>query len=186
MSSNNYASADHIPPKTGPFWDPLGEYEPHDTVYTLLVFTPNRPSSSWLPDIFTRQPIKAPKNKMHVIKSSQSPNFDRFGLFDLYDMKQKTIKIKSHNFPPEMRCSHIYGGKAKVCDNGCYFLEKGGEVSRWHCKDGACEGHVYCDNVRGHVACASNVEDREGIACFGKKGERMVCLEWKGHYDLDD
>lgn len=48
------------------------------------------------------------------------------------------------------------------------MLEKGGEIARWKCTRGDCEGHVYEGRVK---------EDEEGKVCFGKKGERMVCVK---------
>jgi hypothetical protein len=35
-----------------------------------------------------------------------------------------------------------------MCEHGCYFLEKGGKVSRWYCERGDCEGHVYSGVVK--------------------------------------
>lgn len=71
-----------------------------------------------------------------------------------------------------MRCEHTQGkngaGKdVKGCDKGCYLLEKGGEVATWKCTRSDCEGHVYSGHVKS---------DDDGRSCFGKKGERMVCL----------
>jgi hypothetical protein len=86
-------------------------------------------------------------------------------------MPTKTVTIKSAWFPADMRCAHVQGlgnGGKKVCEEWCYFLEKGGENGSWFCRKGDCEGHVYCGRVK---------EDEEGVSCFGKKGERIVCLE---------
>jgi hypothetical protein len=79
--------------------------------------------------------------------------------------------IKSSWFPADMRCAHVQGlgnGGSKKCEAGCYFLEKGGKQIRWRCKREDCEGHVYSGRVK---------QDKEGICCFAKKGERVVCLE---------
>jgi hypothetical protein len=43
-------------------------------------------------------------------------------------------------------------------------------VEGWFCKrkdEKGCEGHVFLGSVK---------EDDKGVACFGKKGERMVFL----------
>jgi hypothetical protein len=169
MESNSYSSADVSlnPPKLGQYHDLLGEYEWHDTIYTLLVFTPPRPPPRFLPKFLFRENV--PASRIHVIRSAQEePNYDCFEHQDLEDMKSKWVKIKSYNFPPEMRCKHIYGTNEKKCDHGCYVLEKGGDVKRWTCKNPTCEGHVYVGR---------RMEQDDGTVCFGKKGERLVCVD---------
>jgi hypothetical protein len=150
----------------GPYFDPLGETEPHTTLYTLEVYIPARPPPSWLPDIFTRPaPVRYNPNKLP--QEDTNPNLDCFESKHLDNIRTKTMTIQSAWFPPEMRCEHVQGGEKK-CDQGCYFLEKGGKVSRWRCERVGCEGHVYCGRVE---------KDFLGQACFGEKGKRMVCLK---------
>lgn len=156
-----------------PYFDPLGETEPNTTVYTLTVLCPPRPPPRWVPKIFTRIPIpyKRSNGATFSIRPSdynhRNPNYDCFELRHLKDMKQMTVKVTSSLFLPEMRCAHVQNG-SKTCDKGCYVLEKGGKIARWMCKRVGCEGHVYCGRVK---------ENEHKIACFGRKGQRMVCLE---------
>lgn len=154
----------------GPYYDMLGEYEPHTTKYTLTVLCPPRPPPRWLPAIFTRSgPSKPNVGTAYTIRPSNynpaAPNYDNFELRHLDDMAPKTVKIISAWFPADMRCEHVQNNHK--CEEGCYVLEKGGSVSRWRCQREDCEGHVYCGLV---------MEDRKGVACFGKTGERMVCV----------
>ncbi|KAF1954717.1 hypothetical protein CC80DRAFT_549898 [Byssothecium circinans] len=167
MDPNSYtpiaASAFTAPP----YLDPLNEYENHDTIYTLLIHIPPRPPPRYIPSFLTRTPVVASHH--HVIKpnplQSDPQTYDMFELRDLPDMKTKTVKIKAYQFTLGMRCEHVYGGNNKVCQEGCYVLEKGGEVARWCCKRDDCEGHVFVGKVK---------KNEEGVACFGKKGERML------------
>jgi hypothetical protein len=155
---------------TGPYWDPLGEYESQDTVYTLKVYKPLRPPPRFVPSIFTRKPLHV--SHTHVIRppSPKTPNYDCFEESHLDDMKTTTVRIKSILFKLDMRCDHVLGtgDNSKMCEHGCYFLEKGGKVSRWYCERGDCEGHVYSGVVK---------KDDNGVSCFGKKGQRMVCVK---------
>lgn len=155
----------------GPHFDPLGETEPHTTKYTLTVLCPPRPPPHWLPAIFTRPPAERPNaGTTYRIRPSDfdpvKPNYDCFELRHLGDMTSKTVKITSAWFPTDMRCEHIH--TEYKCEEGCYVLEKGGDLKRWVCKRQDCEGHVYCGRV---------IKDGKGVACFGKKGERMVCVQ---------
>jgi hypothetical protein len=157
----------------GTHFDPLGETEPHTTPYTLTVYIPLRAPPKWAPSIFIRAFSMHPNSgsTYKLPASMPSPNYDCFELKDLADLPTKAITIKSAWFPAHKRCTHVQGlgnGGQKVCNQGCYFLEKGGEHSRWHCRREDCEGHVYCGRVK---------QNEEGVSCFGKKGERMVCLE---------
>jgi hypothetical protein len=151
-----------------PYFDPLGETEPSTTKYTLTVKVPPRPPPRWLPSIFTNKPSTNTSNvAAHKLPASDSnPNFDAFGLEDVDVLDTKVIIVKSACFPPEMRCPHVQ--KEYECKKGCYFLEKGGDVRRFRCKRADCDGHVYCGRV---------MTDDGGRSCFGKKGERMVCLQ---------
>ena len=81
-------------------------------------------------------------------------------------MSTKKIKITSHWFPPEMRCAHVQN--ARICKEGCYVLEKGGQVARSKCKREDCKGHVYVSRIK---------QDGDGKACFGEIRKRMVCIE---------
>lgn len=149
----------------------LGETEPHTTKYTLTVLCPPRPPSRWLPSIFTRPGPSTPNvGATYTIRPSDydpvNPNYDCFELRHLRDMQSKTIKLISAWFPADLRCDHVYKGYG--CEEGCYVLEKGGEISRWRCEREDCEGHVYCGSV---------LKDRNGVACFGKKGARMVSIQ---------
>jgi hypothetical protein len=83
-------------------------------------------------------------------------------------MPTKIVKLKAWQFPVAMRCAHVQHGRK--CEEGCYVLEKGGDVRRWSCRREDCEGHVYGRDV---------LMDERGKACFGKKGERLVCaVRW--------
>jgi hypothetical protein len=55
----------------GQFFDPLGETEPQETIYTLTVHKPPRPPSKYLPAIFTRTPVTHP-NTAAPTPSSQT------------------------------------------------------------------------------------------------------------------
>jgi len=148
-------------------FDPLGETEPHNTVYTLAVRYPKRPTPKYLPAFLTRTPFTYPAGRSYTIRpDNTNPNLDCFEEKHLDDMSTKKIKIKSAWFPADMRCAHVQ--KARVCEEGCYVLEKGGDIARWKCKREDCEGHVYESRVKS---------DDAGKVCFGKKGERMVCVE---------
>jgi hypothetical protein len=153
---------------TTPYFDPLGETEPNDTRYTLTVRVPPRPPPRWLPSIFTNKPSTNTSSvTAHKLPASnENPNLDFFELKDIDDLKTTVVVIKSAWFPAETRCAHVQ--QEHWCKEGCYFLEKGGHVTRWWCKRKDCEGHVYCGRI---------MTDGEGRSCFGKKGERMVCLE---------
>jgi hypothetical protein len=151
-----------------PYFDPLGETEPNNTRYVLTFVVPPRPPPRWLPSIFKNKPSTRSSDAVrHKLPASDdNPNLDCFGLKDIRDLPKKTITIKSAWFPAEMRCAHVQ--KGLLCGERCYFLEKGGDVARWKCETEDCEGHVYCGRV---------MKDDKGRSCFGKKGERMVCLE---------
>jgi hypothetical protein len=153
----------------GAHHDPLNETEPTDTIYTLTVHKPPRPPHPLIPSIFTRTPVTHPNSgASYTIKpdnfGSKKPNYDDFDEDDLADMPTKVVKLKAWQFPLRMRCEHVQPDKK--CDEGCYVLEKGGDVRRWRCKREDCEGHVYSEYV---------LTDEKGVACFGKKGERLVC-----------
>ncbi|OAL04819.1 hypothetical protein IQ06DRAFT_214107 [Phaeosphaeriaceae sp. SRC1lsM3a] len=152
----------------GAHFDPLGETEPEDTVYTLKVLCPPRPPPTWLPSFMTRTPVThASSGSTYTIKPDETnANLDCFERKHLADMPRKTIKLKRVFFPLELRCDHVR--HAKECLRGCYVQEKSGSIWRKKCAREDCEGHVYVGQVR---------EDEQGISCFGKKGQRLVCLE---------
>ena len=164
MNPNSYTSADVPVPKTGQHWDPAGEYESQDTLYTLIVYVPPRPPSKYLPSFLTREPLHV--SKFHVIQNDRTGIYHSFERRDLRGMDTKFVKIKSYRFPPELRCKHVQ--TKTTCEEGCYVLEKGGVVKRRTCGREDCEGHVYSGNVK---------VGEGGVKCFGKKGARLVCFE---------
>jgi len=155
----------------GQFFDPLGETENQDTIYTLTVYKPPRPPPKYLPANFTRVPVTYHNTGTYTIKPdnycTRTPIYDDFEDLDLKNMPTKIMKLKAWQFPVGMRCAHVQ--PEKKCERGCYVLEKGGDVRRWSCGRENCEGHVYGGSVK---------MDDEGTACFGKKGERLVCTFW--------
>lgn len=158
------------------YFDPLGYTEPNTALYTLTVFIPPRPASTWLPSVLTRTSYHGPISRSYRIPPDDTnQDLDCFEAKHLSSLPKKCITLKSAYFPAELRCVHIDEGLKREdgrrgCDQGCYFLEKSGKVSRWRCESVGCEGHVYCGQVMGD----------EGKICFGKKGEKMVCLLRKG------
>ncbi|KAF2715757.1 hypothetical protein K504DRAFT_497618 [Pleomassaria siparia CBS 279.74] len=152
--------------------DYLGEYEPHDTVYTLTVYVPPRPLPAWLPKFLTHQPTHHEDHdavRDHDI--TPDPAHTRVYVYvykrqHLKDMKLRQVKIPSFRFPPDFRCEHVQG-RSKSCEQGCYLLEKGGVKEGWNCEGKNCEGHVYVGQVK--------MDDGNG-ACFGEKGRRLVAV----------
>ncbi|KAF9729833.1 hypothetical protein PMIN01_11766 [Paraphaeosphaeria minitans] len=173
------------------YWDPAGDYEPHDTIYTLTVFVPQRPVPKYVPSFLTREPPDA-KTSHTIRPNSSMPDYTCVRQGDLHGMRREVIKVKAYQFPVEFRCKHVENQKS--CYEGCYFLEKGGKaVRQFRCDKRDCEGHVYSDSVKeverrrctsgdcvGHVYC-DHVEEVGIIKCFGKKGTRMVCIEKLPH-----
>ncbi|RMZ68584.1 hypothetical protein GMOD_00008306 [Pyrenophora seminiperda CCB06] len=154
-----------------PYFDPLHETEPNTTIYTLTVYVPQRPPPSWIPAFFTRKPVRHANtgSTYKLPPSDRNKDLNCFEHWDLDELPTKTVTIQSAWFPAEMRCAHVQ--ESKVCEEGCYFLEKGGRVARWFCKREGCEGHVYCGRVR---------EDELQKSCFGKEGARLVCIRRGG------
>jgi hypothetical protein len=152
----------------GAYFDPTGETEPENTMYTLTVRCPPRPPPSWIPAIFTRTPVThSNTGSAWTIKPDETnANLDCFEGKHLADLPMKVMKVERTYFPLNMRCKHLR--HSTTCTEGCYVLEKGGSIWRWKCSRSDCEGHVYCGQVK---------EDREGRSCFGKGGKRLVCLE---------
>lgn len=107
--------------------------------------------------------------------SSRSSKYEDFTKGDLDPTEMTTVKILSRDFPAEMRCSHIR--KALTCDEGCYVLEKGGGRLDRTCSRKGCQGHAYCGNV---------AMNNDSVACFGKKGQRMVCIDEANTWVLKD
>jgi hypothetical protein len=162
-----YQASARIMPVDGHF-DPLGECEPENTIYTLTVRCPPRPSPKWLPSFIARKPVTYSRtySTYTIIPDDTNPDLDCYEEKHLNDMPTKVVKIKRALFPLEMRCWHLR--YVTTCEEGCYVLERGGDIERWRCKRSDCNGHVYCGRVKA---------DGDGKACFGKKGEMMVCLE---------
>lgn len=160
-------------------FDYLGEFGRSDAMYTLTVKEPPRPPSRWLPSIFNNKP-STKKNLVasgHKLSASDNnPNLDNFVLDDIKNLPTKVVVIQSALFPWSRRCQHVE--EEYQCKEGCYFLEKGGDVKRFTCDEEDCEGHVYTGPVLKDVegkSCFDN-ETGKGKICFGKKGERMVCV----------
>lgn len=152
----------------GAYFDPIGEFEPDNTIYTLIVRCPPRPPPKWLPSFVTRTPFMYPNNGSvyTILPDETNTNLDCFEEKHLTDLPTKVMKIATTSFPLELRCNHLR--HSTTCTEGCYFREKGGSIWRKKCSRSDCEGHVYCGRIK---------EDEEGRACFGKKGERLVCVE---------
>jgi hypothetical protein len=128
-----------------PYFDPTGETEPNNRLYTVLALKPPQPLTRWLPSLFKHTPNTG------------------YMLSDIDCLDTKSIKLKSSSFPPHMRCTHL--DQNATCTAGCYFLEKGG--AGWRCQREDCKGHLYSATV---------LKDKTGTACFGKKGNRIVCI----------
>jgi hypothetical protein len=148
------------------------ETEPSSTLYTLSAYKPPQSPSRWtrwLPPIFTRIPVTYPNTRSTYRIPGDLPNYEKHA-FEFSDIKNlnmplKTVKLRSSSFPLDMRCTHV--AKKNYCMNGCYFLEKGGTNVRT-CKRADCMGHVYMGSV---------LRDKHKQSCFGKRGERLVCIE---------
>ncbi|KAF2026755.1 hypothetical protein EK21DRAFT_27074, partial [Setomelanomma holmii] len=148
------------------YFDMLNETEHADTIYTLTIRCPPRPPPTWLPALFTRHGVR-PTNigSAYTIKPDNygTPNYDYFTFLDMPSMPTKIVKVKSWQFPANLRCEHVQ--ETKECDMGCYVSEKGGDHHRWKCAREDCQGHVFDRNV---------LADENGLACFGEKGRRMM------------
>ncbi|CBX99609.1 predicted protein [Plenodomus lingam JN3] len=144
------------------YFDPVGLTEPNTTPYTLTVYNPPRTSSRWLPSFLRSRSITSEKSSSAymTLLDETDPNPDCSKPEHLRDLPTKTITIKAFLFAPELRCMHLQQG-ATVCNQGCYFRERGGDEStRWRCERADCEGHMYCGLV---------LKDDNGKACFGEK-----------------
>jgi hypothetical protein len=146
-------------------FDPLAGTEPDNTMYTLTVRCPKRPPPKFLPAFITRTPVVS-RRSYTISRDETNPNLDCFEEKHLDAMPIKVVKIENVWFPAHMRCAHVQN--ARACWEGCYVLEKGGNISRSWCKREGCEGHVYQSGVK---------KDIDGKVCFGKKGQRMVCVQ---------
>jgi hypothetical protein len=117
-------------------------------VYTITVRIPPRPSR--LPEFVTRENVSykhyVPLRDFQIQPNPSHDIQDSFGPSQLYAMKTKQIKIKSHYFPAEMRCQHLQG-KTTGRNKGCYFLEKPIKNSRFKCERVDCQGHVFGDKT---------------------------------------
>lgn len=153
----------------GPYFDPLGETELEDTIYTLAVRRPPRPRPKWLSTFRSRTPVKylnSPLSTYTIMPDETNANLDCFEEKHLEDMSRKHVKIKRALYPLEMRCDHFK--ENKTCMSGCYVQEKGGHIWQKKCTRSDRAGHVYVGLVK---------EDEEKKSCIGKKGERLVCIE---------
>jgi hypothetical protein len=84
----------------GPFFDPLGEIEPKETLYTLTVHKPPRPAPKYLPAIITRTPVSHPFTRLRYtikpdIYGSRFLNDDDFSEKDFAKMPTKTMQLKA-------------------------------------------------------------------------------------------
>lgn len=154
----------------GPYYDPLGEFEPSTTRYKLTVFTPPRPYPKWSISGYIR------KNWCSDLKENWEEKDLTLSAKDLQYMETKPVTIKSAWFPWQMRCKHVQaddgaGKGVNMCNMGCYVLEKGVGAQEWRCAREDCEGHLYSED--------EVVKDENGRSCFGKKGERMVLMRRK-------
>jgi hypothetical protein len=145
------------------------EYEPNTTVYTLTVYTPPRPPPRWLPAFLTRENVDYRNyvQEQDFLIHPDPAHYPKggFGPAKLRTMKTKQVKIRSHQFPADVRCQHVQG-KSRMCKERCYLLEKPIE------KHDTCER----DDCQGHVYWGKTKKADEGVSCFGKKGERLVAL----------
>jgi hypothetical protein len=153
------------------YFDPEGITEPENTVYTLQVLCPTRPSTNIISAFFrSRRTTNYGTGSAYTIRpDDNNPNLDCFLHQDLEDMDRKTYRVKRALFPVELRCDHLR--YSTTCMEGCYVLEKGGDWCRRKCgrrREGDCQGHVY---ISERVKTYDN-----GKSCFGEKGSRMVCL----------
>ncbi|KAH9872304.1 hypothetical protein IAQ61_005139 [Plenodomus lingam] len=115
------------------YFDPVGLTEPNTTPYTLTVYNPPRTSSRWLPSFLRSRSITSEKSSSAymTLLDETDPNPDCSKPEHLRDLPTKTITIKAFLFAPELRCMHLQQG-ATVCNQGCYFRERGGDEStRW-------------------------------------------------------
>lgn len=157
--------------------NPLGEWEPGTTTYTLVTLTPSDPSRWLLSKVFSvstrsRSEQLARSEGLKIRDTPAKQRTHGFNKEDLDYMRTSSIKLTSDRFPLEMRCEHVEGKdgagkKGKGCRHGCYLLEKGGKENTWTCTSEHCEGHAYSGDV---------VAYKGSVKCFGHKGKRMVLL----------
>ncbi|KAF1995599.1 hypothetical protein P154DRAFT_340131 [Amniculicola lignicola CBS 123094] len=181
MSSNYYATGDRIVDKVHEPFDPSGQFQLHTDQYTIVVLTTEKPPSRL--SKFLHLPSSRNKDKAKdgdPASASPSGAMKLSGPSDLEGLKQKTVKLQAGQFPFDSRCVHLttmrteankYWGSDMECLRGtCYLAERGasGEGS-WTCSREGCESHTY---PREYIQ-----ESEDGKACFGRKGERIVCLK---------
>ncbi|KAF2652943.1 hypothetical protein K491DRAFT_780721 [Lophiostoma macrostomum CBS 122681] len=155
-------------------------------IYTLTVYVPDKipsPISIWW-DRKSHPVDYSPSNynperdfkigngnpKYFLPSTTRTCDLDRD---NIPDMKTKEVRIKGSQFPSEFRCSHVLKGAYK-CASGCYVLEKGDESLR---KCGTEEGNVENPACEGHRWVTYMKMNEDGWLCFGKKGERLICIE---------
>ncbi|KAF2266477.1 hypothetical protein CC78DRAFT_578178 [Lojkania enalia] len=173
MDSAHYYDP-HYPPHTsriGQYWDLYDEYEDHTATYTITVLCPPRPSCLSRLFALPTSPLTAFHNASSSPTSSSATTSHpaSASTTDLAGYRPKILKLKAGQFFYELRCSHLRD--SRTCASGrCYVMERGGEGVRWWCKEGECEGHKHMEFVK---------RGEDGGACFGRKGERVVCIERK-------
>lgn len=143
--------------------DPLGEYEDQTTLYTLRILIPARPPGRF--SRFLHRPPPADFSTYMSVDPLSIPPPGGLNNTSLSAMKSKTIKLKAWNFPLDFRCSHVEDNRS--CDRGCYVLERGGEEPDFKCSREDCEGHRWVGGKK---------KDGKNRICFGKKGDRLVCI----------
>jgi hypothetical protein len=169
MASTNY-----------PYFDPLGEYEHHDNIYTLVVYIPKRiPGrvSRWIEKHSAPVDYSTYDPTIHHRLGGNHPDFEPheeksyiLHRKDLAGMERKVVKLKAYQFPLDFRCLHAQ--LSYECYKGCYILEKEGERNGLG-PDLKCER----EDCNGHRWGGENKIDAEGRGCFGKKGQRLICIE---------
>jgi hypothetical protein len=79
----------------GPHFDPMGDSEPENTIYTISVLCPPRSTPKWLADILNR------------VTNSSEPPYTNTNSIDTEKWPMQSMKIKRALFPVEMRCDHL-------------------------------------------------------------------------------
>jgi hypothetical protein len=129
---------------THPYFDPLGETEPHTTPYKLLVLY--------------SAPRFAPFSSILSLLCSDTST------------RHKTITLKSMYFPLSMRCEHVQGA-ARECRAGCYVREAGQwgrGRGRWWCKSVGCEGHGWLIEGEGEGEVCFGKKGQRLVRVWGR------------------
>jgi hypothetical protein len=105
--------------------NPLGEWEPGTTTYTLVTLTPSDLSRWLLSKIFSVSTCSCSKQlaRSKGLKIRDTPAKQRtygFNKEDLNYMRTSSIKLTSDQFLLEMRCEHVEGkDRAGKKGKGC-------------------------------------------------------------------